>query len=181
VIEIENIGEVFAGLDLWVEACEELADHTFRGLVGQTFRYVIEGTPEWSGDLVASWRITVGAPAAGYSETPFKEASLGGLAINPEPYSRVMPNAAAIRYAMSIASSQLPQVHLGSEVFISNPSPYAQEVEDNAKAGSGRTFIRPVNLVDGRVEMAHAAVQKFDSLGELSEAAALAIAQEKLA
>lgn len=179
MLAIDNLGEVLTGIDLWVEACEDLADETFRGLTAKAFRYIVEGTPEWSGDLVASWRITIGAPATGYSPTIFKEADLGGLPINPEPFSRVTPNQAAVHFALSIAKGQLAYVTLGSEVYISNPSPYAQQVEDNQKA-SGSSFIRPVNLVDGRVEMVHAASDKFGALGELSEITARALSAEKL-
>lgn len=179
MIQVENLAEVMMGIDQWVEAVEDLADTTFRGLTAKAFRYILEGTPEWTGDLVASWRITIGAPASGYTPTIFKEAELGGLVINPEPFSRVTPNHAAVQYALSIAKGQLAFVTLGTEVYISNPSPYAQQVEDNQKA-SGNSFIRPVNLVNGRVEMVHAAADKFNALGELSEIDAHALSAEKM-
>jgi hypothetical protein len=182
VLKLDNIGEVLEGIEAWVEACEDLANDTLRGLTALSFKYIVQGTPEWSGNMVANWRITVGAPAADYNETIFKEADIGGdfRLGGREPFSRVAPNAAAVLYATAIAKHMLPYVRLGADVYVSNPTPYAAEVEANAKASSGRAFLRPINLVNGRVEMLYAAADKFGALGHLSESAAQTIAGEKL-
>jgi hypothetical protein len=179
MLTIENLGEVLHGIDRWVEECEDLGDDAFRGLTAAAFKYVVLGTPEWSGNLAASWRLTVGQPSVGYNETVFKEdaARLGGLAINPEPFSKIRPNYDAIRYAFAIAGKELPLVTLYSEVFISNNAPYAEEVAADRKA-NGKAFLRQVNLP---VEMTHAAADKFGAMGELTELRARALAGEKLA
>lgn len=179
LLQVENLAETFRELDLWVEACENLAEHTYRGLAASAFKYVVLGTPEWSGNLAASWRLTVGGPASGYSPSPFKSAGeeLGGLLINKEPFSKLSPNPAAINYSYSVAGQELPFVRLGADVFITNTAPYAAEVEANAKAGNGRAFLRPINLP---AEMTFAAADKFNDLGDLSEVMAFALAKEKI-
>jgi hypothetical protein len=180
VIRLDNLAQVSAGIDAWIEACEELAEGCLRGMAVQAFNYILEGTPEWSGNLVASWKMTVGTPSVGYSETIFKETG-GQLGANNESiYSRVTPNYEAIRYAKSIAAEALPFIRLGAPVYIVNNAPYAEEVEMNRMEGSGKPFLRPVNLVDGRVEMVRAAVEKFGAPGAITEATALAFAGAKL-
>lgn len=179
MLQVENLAETLRGLDLWVEACEDISELAYRGLAASAFKYVVMGTPEWSGNLAASWRLNVGAPSSGYDPSTFKEAGdqLGGLLINKEPFSKVAPNPAAIHYSFSVAGQELKHVRLGADVFITNNAPYAAEVEANAKAGSGRAFLRPINLP---VEMTFAASDKFNGLGDLSEAAAFALAKEKI-
>lgn len=176
MLEIANLGEFSRDLDRWLETCEDLADGAFRGLVVQAFKYVVQGTPEWSGNLAASWKLTVGSPSVGYDETIFKVTGPTGVLLD-EPYSRKFrPNHEAIHYAFSIAQSSLPLVRIGAEVFITNNAPYAEQVAANRNS-RGRAFLRTVNLP---VEMAHAAAEKLSGLGEVSAARAASLSQEKL-
>lgn len=175
MLRIQNLAQVNEGIDRWIEDCEELADAAFRGLCAQVFSYVLRGTPEWTGNLAASWKLNVGAPAIGYSDTVFKDVMLGGVALNPEPFSRVRPNEAAIVYATQIAKQELAAVRLGAPVYITNNAPYAGEVE-NDQNKSGKSFVRLVNLP---VEMVHAAYDKFSSI-RLTTAKALELAKATL-
>jgi hypothetical protein len=174
VIEFTNLAEFNRGLDAFIEECEELADGVMRGLVIEAFEFILQGTPEWSGELAANWRITVGAPASGYSETIFKERPFPGPL--PEPYSRVQPNEAALNFARSISREALPLIHVGAQVFISNPTPYAMEVEEN-RDHRGQPFIRGINLP---IEMVSVAADKFGAKGVITEIEAHRLAQEKL-
>jgi hypothetical protein len=171
VLEVTNLAAVNDGLDRWLEACEELANDAYRGFAARIFKYVLEGTPQWSGNLVATWRITVGAPASGYSDSPWK-GSVGSLMIDTPPHSRREPNGPAMHYAREIARDALAAVRLGAPIFISNTAPYAWEVEENRDA-KGRAFLRVVNLP---VEMVHAAADKFGA----EQVDAYALAREAL-
>jgi hypothetical protein len=175
MLRVSNLAKVNDGLENWLEAIEDLADGAYRGLAVGAFRYIVENTAEWSGNLAASWKLTVGAPAAGYDPTVFKGTSLGGLG-QPEPFSKRAPNTAALHYAKSIAKSELPHIRLGAPVYISNGAPYTWNVELNVSE-RGKAFLRIVNLP---VEMVYAASDKFGSLGRLSEAQAKTLAQDTL-
>jgi hypothetical protein len=176
MIRLDNFAEFVNDIDAWVEAMEELAEGALRGLAVYAFNYIMEGTPEWSGELVAQWKLTVGSPAQGYSETPFKNDAMPALSANNEsPYSVLSPNPAAVHYAKAIAREALPLIQLGAEVFISNTTPYGLEVEMN-EASDGQAFLRPVNLVDGRVQMLHAAHEKFSAVGQISGPFAIQLA-----
>jgi hypothetical protein len=176
-LELENFAEVAQGLELWLEATEDLADDVYRGIAVQALKYVVQGTPEFTGNLAASWRLTVGAPAVSYVETPFKELDLGGTALDPAPFSRQQPNYAAIQYAFSIAKEQVALVRLGADVFISNAAPYAENVAENRREDGKVGFIRQVNLP---IEMVHAAYDKFSALGVIGLAKAAALKAERL-
>jgi hypothetical protein len=177
MLEVTNLAEVNDGLDRWLEACEELADGAYRGLAARAFKYIIEGTPQWSGNLAATWRITVGQPASVYIESPFKSADLGSLSIDREPFNRTKdPNKAALHFALDVARTALAEMRLGADTFISNTAPYAWNVEDN-RDEHGKPYLRLVNLP---VEMVHAAEAKFGLMGQLSESDALALAKEAL-
>lgn len=184
VLALGNLAEFGAELDGWVDACEELAEGALRGICSEAFELIVRGTPEWTGNLAASWKLTVGAPAAWYDPTIFKSTGWDRLSApgdhTPSPFSRQTPNEAAIHYALSIAREQITFVRLGADVFITNNAPYSVEVETNLRAADGRAFLRPVNLVDGRVEMLNAAADKFGDMGEISETRALALAEKKL-
>lgn len=176
MLELTNLAQFNEGLDRWLDEVEDLATDAFRGLVAKALKFVVLGTPEWSGNLAASWRITFGGPAAGYVETVFKEAEFGGPAAGAkEPFSRISPNYAAVHYAYVIAKRQLPYVRLDSNVVISNPAPYYMPVELD-KNSKGASFVRGVNKP---IEMVLAAATA-PSLhpGELSEASARALARE---
>jgi hypothetical protein len=155
VLQIKNLGQVLAGIDEWIDACEALAEGAFRGMVVESFKFILEGTPEWSGNLVANWSLTIGTPADSYDPDLFKE-SRRELALG-EPYSRLTPNYDAIHYAESVAAQSLPLVRLGADVFITNNTPYAVQVALNEREDDGRPFLRSVNLP---VEMVHAAAER---------------------
>lgn len=176
MLEVRNLAQVNDGLDKWLESCEQLANDAFRGFAIRTFKYILDGTPQWSGNLAATWRMTVGQPAVGYSDSVFKGVDLGGIASDPEPFNRHAPNTAALHYAKDIAKSSAALIRLGAPVYITNTAPYAWEVEDN-RDSKGRSFIRLVNLP---VEMVHAAENKFSAFKKLSEVEALALAKEAL-
>lgn len=174
MLRVANLAQVNEGLENWLDAVEDLAEGTYRGLAVSAFRYILDGTAQWSGNLAASWKLTVGSPAMGYDPTMFKHVSFGGPG-QPEPFSRRSPNTAALIYATEVAKHSLPYVRLGAPVYISNPAPYAWNVELNVSE-KGKPFLRLVNLP---VEMVHAAADKLGAL-KLTEAQAHTLAKETL-
>jgi hypothetical protein len=180
MLQLENFKQFSDGLDNWLDACEDLTEGALRGISLELFKFVVQGTPQWSGTLAANWKLTVGVPSVSYSPTVFKEAELGGLAINRDPYSRRDPNRSAIRYAHETSKFAMPQFRLGADIYIVNTAPYAQLVETAGAAGGtlgGKRFLRGVNLP---VEMVLAATEKFYRYGEISELKARRLAMETL-
>lgn len=177
MLHVDNLGQFCADLDKWIDTCEDLAEGSLRGLAAQAFRYIVLASPEWSGNLAASWRLTVGSPATGYTPSYWKSLEFGGLSLNPEPYSRAAPNTQAIHYAMSIAASQLRFVRLGAPVYITNTAPYAADVENDIVGYRRTSRVRGANRP---LEMTHATKDKFSAYGNISAAKALQLSQERL-
>lgn len=175
MIEFENLGVFIEGIEAYVAESKVLASATYRGLVSEVFTYIVDGTPQYTGNLAAEWKLTLGGPALGYAETSFKGAKIGGPnSVLPEPFNRTFNrNFEAMEYAKAAARPGVKYVSLGTPVFISNATPYATTVQ----AGGGKHRIRPVNLP---IEMVTAAHEKYSSLGALSEARALEFAGAKI-
>ncbi len=183
MLQLENLGEVIEGIEAWVTESEELAEATYRGLAIWAFKYVLEGTPEWSGALASQWRLTVGAPAQGYDELAFEAFKKTGWErlratgkSTPAPFDRRPEhrNLAALEYARGIARENVPYIRLGADTFITNNTPYAAVVQ----AGGGKNRIRVVNTP---ILMADAAEAAADAEFEvISEAQALKLAGETL-
>lgn len=175
MIAIENLGAFCEGIDKWIDDVETLAEGTLRGLAAQAFRYMVYGTPEWTGNLTASWRLTVGNPAVGYAPSIWKDLPFAGAA--PEPYSRAQFNDAAIRYALSIASGELAFVRLGAPVYITNTAPYAADVQNDIVGYRRDKRVRAVNRP---IEMTYAAAEKYGAEGSISTVRAGQLAATRL-
>jgi len=143
------------GMNDWVQACEDLAEGTLRGMAIESFKYILQGTPEWSGNLVAGWRLNIGVQSSGYAPSIFKERSPSG-SVGDEPFSKLRPNAAALQYATALAKDSIPLIRLNGSVHITNDTPYADMVENNTNR-KGSPFLRGVNLP---VEMVSAAYDR---------------------
>lgn len=170
MLSLENAVEFNQGLDRWIEDCEDLVIGAKRGLAIEAFQFVVRETAQWTGNLAASWSLSVGAPNA-VSETPFKDIDPPISSRNPVESALRKGSPAAVTYALARARADgaASLVNLTNDVFIATGVPYAQAVEENA--GS---FLRPVNLP---AEMVYRAHEMLARKGELTEAAAKALAR----
>lgn len=177
MIELDNVGQFIEGINAFVAESKALAEGAYQGLVIEAFKFCVEGTPQWTGNLVAEWVLTVGAPAEGYTESEFKKTGWARLRSSagstPAPYSRKFsPNLAAMEQSKAAARAALPflrRAGLTANFYITNTTPYAAVVQ----AGGGKYKIR---LVNTPILMVDAAETHFGGLGALSEAQALELA-----
>ena len=114
------------------------------------FHDIVENTPQWTGNLAGNWRLGVGQPDTSFTvrtEFPYSE-SLREFQRGDDP---------AVSEALTLAQTAITNISYKSTVFITNQSPIAQAVEDEA------IHIRPVNLVDGRVAMVEVTAMKWEN------------------
>lgn len=57
-----NLAEFRAGFNKWLKQQEAAAVQVYRGLAATCFAYVVEETPEYTGESVANWTLRVGSP-----------------------------------------------------------------------------------------------------------------------
>lgn len=171
MFKVEGQDAFNEGLDRWVDAMEVLSTGVLRGTAVKAFKYILRGTPQWSGRLTANWYLSIGRSA------PFYNPNIAFNTKGPMPDALQKGDPEAIAYAEGNNKSVEKFARLGEDVVISNRAPYGQAVEQNKHEKDGRTFLRPVNLP---VEMVMAAYDKFGQGREISAAEAVALSEEKL-
>lgn len=170
MFKTEGQVEFNEGLDRWADAMEHLATGVLRGTAVRAFKYILRGTPQWSGRLAANWYYGIGR------ESPFYD---GGIHFDagPTPEALQKGDPQAIAHAEGKSRGVESLTRLGADVVISNLTPYAGAVEANQHEKDGRAFLRPVNLP---VEMVMAAYDKFGQGREISAAEAIELSEETL-
>lgn len=107
----------------------------------KVFTGLVEGSPQWSGDLAANWNYSVNLPD--YSYSPTLKDTLDQVFLT-DVRERGDPQAIAI--ALSRMSAVMEPTWR-DVVYFNNETPIAEPVENMT------VKIRPVNLIDGRVAM----------------------------
>lgn len=171
MFKVDNQSQFDDGLDRWANAMEQLATGVLRGTAVRAFKYILRGTPQWTGHLAANWYMSIGRSA------PFYESDIEFGVAGPIPDALQKGDPQAIAHAESKSKSVESFTRLGADVVISNLTPYGAAVEKNEHEEDGRAFLRPVNLP---VEMVMAANDKFGQGREISAAEALALGEEHL-
>lgn len=129
-------------------------------LATRVFTDVVEGSPQWSGNLAANWDIEVGAskasysPIAGYSATEWNKGGSYEVG-HPLAIGMAMPHL-----------SKLSEVKWNSKINVVNYTPYGSEVE--AGQGPNGRPIRPENYVYGQIAMVAYAVMKHGATSSRS-------------
>ena len=124
---------------------------------------IVRLTPQWGGNLAASWYLDIGAPSSGAQELGDPSVrKFDSPGTGRQPYSRGLDPAVSISLARG-KKFKIPA--LTAKVFIHNPVSYADEVE----ADSGPNPIRAVNRVPrsetGKVAMVYHAHTKYSLTG----------------
>lgn len=119
----------------------------FRHWVGVIFEDIVQLTPQWSGNLAANWYVGVDALSEAENTIPEK-AIMWPLDLYAAAHER--GDEAAVEISLRRFAEET--FNWSERVYIYNPTEIAPDVEAQS------IYIRPENLVDGRVHMiAHAA------------------------
>jgi len=132
VIELQNLSAFEAEVERWFVEVEKAAGEAAVGLARVAFDYILENSPQYSGDFVANWKV---GTSAGPEFTP----DVFGKAALRSPFSR--GSSPAIAYAQ--ANANWPTPNLGQSIYIYNNAahdePYAIKIEQ------GQITFRPEN------------------------------------
>lgn len=148
-----------AGIDAFVKALEveygmfEVhLSRTFAKWTRKVFKGLVEGSPQWSGDMTANWNYSVKLPD--YSYDPVLKEELDQVFLTNVKQR-------GDQQAISIALSRMSAVMEPTwrdVVYFNNETPIAEDVENMT------VKIRPVNLIDGRVAMVQYTLDNAGSL-----------------
>lgn len=144
-VDTSGVGQFNRELTLAFAVFEREISAAFAAWAMKVFRGITEGTPQWSSDLVRNWNYSINQPDYSYSETPQKELMkdlwMGNLLA---PLQR--GDQFGVSFAIARAQTSR-QPTWRDMVFITNNTPVAPAAENQT------VYIRPVNLIDGRVAM----------------------------
>lgn len=130
-------------------------------LATKVFMSVVEGSPQWSGNLAANWKVELGGSGAAYSPIP-----------GYDPANWATTDAYVVGHPIAVGQAipelqKLSGAKWDSRIAISNSTPYASEVE--AGHGPNGRPIRPENYVYGQIAMVAYAMTKFGVLSNTSK------------
>ena len=159
-IKAKNIDGFIAKLKKHQLIVEGQVTETKRRLVRDIFTDLVEGSPQWSGNLASNWYIEFHGSTGNYSKIEgYKDKNWyrkNPYQVGSEPtvtrtLNRELPKVADIRW--------------NSKVQIVNYTPYAASVEMGV--GPGGRPIRDVNYKHGQIAMAGYVVAKYSQLRTL--------------
>ena len=122
----------------------------YRNFVEEVFTDIVKNTPQFSGDTASNWKIVFGKwgstyePYPGKGNTPYDDAKQRG-------------HETAVNHALERNLYRLPTLRWNQKVRIVNETPITSDLENE------RVYIRPVNLVNGKVQMVAYAKAKYSA------------------
>jgi hypothetical protein len=124
----------------------------YREFVVSILTELVENTPQWSGDLAASWRVraegntsrTGGSSSTGFKRDPIER---------PAPFFR--GDEPAIFYALSVNSEVINSIRYNTRVTIFNDNPTAEIITQSD------IVLRPGNFIAGDVMALAHTITKF--------------------
>lgn len=141
MLKVTNRGAFNAQCERWLVAVRGAAEVAAMNMAQKALENVVTHGPQFSGQFVASWNLSIGAP----DFTARQPASqLEGDTV--VPYMEGHPN--AINIALGANMGKLAGFKLGQKIFLSNSvahdEPYSVKIETN------QIVFRPVNTSGGR-------------------------------
>jgi hypothetical protein len=154
-IDTSGIDQFISELDAEQRLLNRYVNQQYLRLVEIVFRDILRTTPQWSGNLAANWFIGVNNQYETEQTIPEKDLMWGNANIQPHRMGDLN--------AIEISEARLEGLVFSylDEIYIYNPTEIAPEVEAHT------VYIRPVNLLDGRVAMAAYTAAKYEVLNPL--------------
>lgn len=132
-------GAINLALDELLDEADAYVAEAVRGVAVAATTYAIANTPEWSGDLVAQWRVVPKGKGATYTPIPGHAGKSSAAydrntpipAGRDEPYSRWDPNKAAVARAVQNCEADINSIEINTwvgGVQLINAHPHATQL-----------------------------------------------------
>lgn len=135
MLEALNIDEAFKAVDGWLEGCSVGAESAARNIAVDALITLADRSPQYSGDFVANWRMSLNTPDLTFKEGLFPDKKYKAK----DPFIR--GDQKAQDYAFTEAVGKLDNFKLGDTIYLSNSAAhtnkkggkehYAWEIEKN--------------------------------------------------
>lgn len=135
-----NAAEVAGQLDSWLADVEKEVEDIARGLATEALIYLLDYSPQYSGDFAANWNMSVNTPDYTFHSDVFRDKH---FPVKSGQTAFHMGDGPAMEYAFRNAAGKLDSFKLGDTIWLANAAahdePYAWLIEDN------RIHFRPRN------------------------------------
>lgn len=140
-VKVDNAKAFFDAIDRWLADVEYLIVQVAVGLAYKAFDVALTTSPQYSGDFVANWKMSVGQPNVSFQPGIFPEMTYP-VDKDKRPFQR--GDTAAIMHAITASNGVLSGAKLGDTLWLANSAEhddlYAWKIEDNL------IRFRPVNF-----------------------------------
>lgn len=150
---ISNMNAVKHSIDQAKVNLKNTVSSQMRGVVTLMLRDLAANTPQWSGDLAASWQVVVGGEMAPIGYTGFKQV----------PYEHPAPHfkgdREAVDYTIQMNAGMLKQIRYNRSISIVNNNPTIAAIE----VAGGEAWLRhsPDNFIAGDFMAVKYVAQKY--------------------
>jgi len=154
----------WVGLDKAFSELRKECEAVSRGLTVSVWKTVLRETPQYSGNMAASWTYSIGTPQA--SNRPYIRATQGGGWGDQsfQPFKK--GDLPAIAKSNDASEGMEMRFRLGQKVYITNGAPHAEDVT------TGFVDLRAVNWPGRPVDLAMSRVESKYATGITKAAAA---------
>ena len=155
MISVTGLESVTRSVNAALARQKGILNRYYRSFVVEVLTELVENTPQWSGDLAASWRVQVEGVTSrtgGSSTTGFKSTPR----VRPAPHFR--GDEPALVYALMVNSDVIESIRYNSRVTIFNDNPTADAINN---PWSEELWLRPNNFIPGDVMAVAHAISKY--------------------
>lgn len=160
-IEAKGLNSLLAKIEKHKLLMHKTVTERKRRLVEMVLTDLVQGSPQWSGNLASNWYIEFHGNTGSYS--PIGNYSKTDWKTNPHYERGADP---AVSQTLARELPKLSGIRWNSKVQIVNYTPYAREVEQGIGPG-GWKGIRPENYKYGQIAMAEYVKMKYSRLRNL--------------
>lgn len=146
---VSNLSAIKHSIDMAKAKIEHTVTEQIRGVVTMMLKDLAMNTPQWSGDLAASWQVVVGKSVSPIhlGDTPFKQRPYK----YPPPHSKGDPE--AVGFALIQNQGEIASIRWNSTISIQNVNP--------TEAVINETNLRPGNFIRGDIMAVKYVAQKY--------------------
>ena len=159
-LKAKNIDGFIAKLKKHQLLVEGQVTETKRRLVRDIFTDLVQGSPQWSGNLASNWYIEFHGNTGGYKK--IRDYRVRDWRRDDPYYAGADP---AVTKTLNRELPKTAGIRWNSKIQIVNYAPYAASVEMGV--GPGGRPIRDVNYKHGQIAMAGYVVAKYSQLRTL--------------
>lgn len=155
MLRFANLAEFERGLRDWVDKATRYTERVYQGFVLESFYWLVEETPQYSGNAAANWRIGIGQPTYEY-DTEFLDRAYEFIPSEFDPRQKGDPE--AVNAALTRELPKIRNIRLQTSVYLCNSATdemegaYIQLLEAD-EGGFLRSVNKPGHMVERRVNM----------------------------